>query len=141
MRCLSLAAALFALSFGAARAGELLVNVTGVATPSGDIACALYASGEYFPLNVGGAKLQRAPAKASDNSCHFSGLAPGLYAVAVSQLRAGQANVDKDFLGRPKQPWGVSRGARHALCAPTFEEASFKVAAEGVTRISVAIAP
>ena len=123
-----------------ASAGEVVVSVSGETGGPGEIACALFAKPEGFPLGLSSAALRRGPAGADGEACRFAGVAPGEYAVAVSVLAKGRDTVDKDFLGRPKQPWGVSNNVRPTLRAPTFAEAAFKVSAQGETRVAVSLA-
>jgi uncharacterized protein (DUF2141 family) len=52
---------------------------------------------------------------------------------AVLALHDENANerFDKNFLGIPKEGYGVSNGARHKLRAPRFEEALVKCDTNG----------
>lgn len=49
----------------------------------------------------------------------------GTYAIALTHDLNGNRRTDTDFLGRPTEDWGVSRGARPLLRAPRFDEAAF----------------
>jgi uncharacterized protein (DUF2141 family) len=138
--CFALGLLAFSITSRSAKAGDVVVTISGVNVATGEIACALFSDGEGFPLGISSATLQRAPTRIGGEACRFHDLKPGAYALAVSQLAAGQTNVERDLLDRPKQPWGVSNNVRPALRAPTFEEAEFRVEAQGETRISVQLA-
>ena len=139
LRRFALCAALALGAATAARSAELVVAVSGAQAQAGDIACALFSGASGFPLSSQGAKLQRAPYQSGRNVCRYTGLKPGVYAVAAVQLPPGRNEVERDLLGRPKDRWGVSNNVRHAMSAPKFEESAFTVAGEGATQISVAL--
>ena len=135
---LCLSAALLVASLAPAGAAEVQVKVAGGAGAPGEVSCALYSGAEGFPFDASVARLARAT---EGDVCHFAGIPAGSYAVAVAKLPPGLKGVERDLLGRPKQPWGVSNHVRPMLRAPTFAEAAFAVGAEGVARVSVDIAP
>ena len=124
-------------SFRAAVASDVVVAVTGLDGETGEIACALFSNADGFPLEFAHAQLRRGPTRLSGEACRFSGLKPGPYAVAVARLARGQPTVDTDFLGRPREPWGVSDNIRPALRAPHFDEAAFAVPASGEVKLEV----
>ena len=124
---------------GPAGAGEVVVSVSG-GTGAGFIGCALFARASGFPLNGSAAEARQRGSARSGAVCRFKSLAAGTYAVAVANLSGNQDHVELDFLGRPKQPWGVSNNIRPALRAPLFSEAAIRVAAEGETRVSIRLA-
>ncbi|HUM12246.1 MAG TPA: DUF2141 domain-containing protein [Myxococcaceae bacterium] len=111
-----------------ARAAELVVKVTGVASDAGEIGCALYAGPEGFPLDRARAVAgQWQPAKQGVVECRFPGLKRGVYAVAVSHDLNGNRRTDTNFLGMPTEDWGVSNNVRPSLRPPTFDEAQVGV--------------
>lgn len=122
-----------------ASAGEIVVSVSG-ASGSGYVGCSLFTSASGFPLNGSAAAARQRGSGHSGEACRFKSLAAGTYAVAVANLPNGKDKVDLDFLGRPKQPWGVSNNARPSLRAPSFSEAAIRVSGEGETRISIQLA-
>lgn len=58
-----------------------------------------------------------------DLTCVFERLTHGTYAVAVAHDLNGNRKTDRNFLGMPKEAWGVSNNARPSLRAPRFQEA------------------
>ena len=71
-------------------------------------------------------------------TARFEQLAPGPYAVTVFHDQNDNRRFDKNWVGVPREPWGVSNNARPRLRAPTFEEARIELAAgEQLVRISV----
>ncbi|MBJ6145678.1 DUF2141 domain-containing protein [Hymenobacter sp. BT559] len=58
-------------------------------------------------------------------------LAPGEWAVAVSQDLNNNDKLDKNFLGIPTEPFAFSNNVKPRLAAPKFEECKFTVAGPG----------
>jgi uncharacterized protein (DUF2141 family) len=56
----------------------------------------------------------------------------GTYAVAVYHDKNSNAFFDKNFLGLPKERFGMSNNPKFTTKSPKFEEAIFNVPAEGV---------
>lgn len=58
-------------------------------------------------------------------------LAPGEWAVALSQDLNNNDKLDKNFLGIPTEPFAFSNNVKPRLAAPRFEECKFTVAGPG----------
>jgi len=58
-------------------------------------------------------------------------LAPGEWAVAVSQDLNNNDKLDKNFLGIPTEPFAFSNNVKPRLAAPRFEECKFTVTGPG----------
>jgi uncharacterized protein (DUF2141 family) len=121
---------LLCLSTATWAAPDLVVRVSGIRSPLGQIGCALFADGSGFPMDSARAQQQWIPAQADGVTCRFGGVAPGRYAVSVVHDLNGNRRVDTNFLGMPTEQWGVSNNARPTLRAPRFDEAAFTVPAE-----------
>jgi len=52
-------------------------------------------------------------------------LPPGRYAIAVYQDLDGNDEMEKNFLGIPQEPVGLSRDAIKGMSRPKFEDAAF----------------
>ena len=57
----------------------------------------------------------------------FDQLEPGTYAIAVYHNRNANHHFDKNWLGMPKEAWGVSNNVRPRLRAPRLDEAMLDV--------------
>lgn len=110
-------------------AAGLVIRVTGMSAPLGEVGCALYASADGFPMDRATARAQWLPADAGGVTCRFPDVPEGTYAVSIVHDRNGNKRVDRNFVGMPTEQWGVSNNARPRMRAPTFEEAQFRVAA------------
>ena len=58
-------------------------------------------------------------------------LAPGEWAVAISQDLNNNDKLDKNFLGIPTEPFAFSNNVKPRLSAPKFEECKFTVTGPG----------
>lgn len=128
----SSASALLVPAWAETPRSEITVQVTGVAGDAGEIGCALYPSGSRFPMEGGSVQQIWMRASAAGVTCHFKQVPEGTWAVSVAHDLNGNHQVDKNFLGIPTEPWGVSNNARPSLRAPRFEEAAFQVAGQPV---------
>jgi uncharacterized protein (DUF2141 family) len=120
--------------------GDITVILSGAQVMKGEAACRLYNSGRNFPFGKGTAGEVRTRRAADGTACIFRGLEPGNYALVVALLPEGQADITRDLLGRPRQPWGVSNNIRHALRAPRFDEAAFTLETGKNLRLGIALA-
>jgi uncharacterized protein (DUF2141 family) len=127
------------LSCGLAQAETLEVLVRVASPTSGQIGCTLYGSEAGFPMDASKGRAQQWHPAAAEVICRFEGLPPGTYAVATSHDLNGNKIVDTNFVGMPKEAWGVSRNARPTLRAPKFTEAAFRVDAGDTTRITIEV--
>lgn len=118
-------------------AADLEVSIKNIGTSEGEIGIALFSSAEGFPMNDGKAVIVWLPAKTQGLVYSFEGIAPGTYAVSVAQDFNGNRKTDTNWVGIPKEPWGVSNNVRPNLRAPKFEEAAVSVTAAGPNRITI----
>jgi uncharacterized protein (DUF2141 family) len=108
-------------------AADVVVKVSGVNSSQGQIGCSIFEKSPAFPMDGSKAKQQWVAADAAGVMCKFAGIAAGTYAVSVGHDLNGNKRVDTNFLGIPKEGWGVSNNVVPTLRPPTFEEAQFTV--------------
>ena len=65
-------------------------------------------------------------------------LAPGEWAVALTQDTNDNKKFDKNFLGIPTEPYAFSNNIRPRMSAPTFQECKFMVSGPGKV-VSIAL--
>ena len=111
-------------------AAELVVRITGLSEPLGQVGCSLFAGPAGFPMDTSGARQVWQAADAKGVICRYSDVPEGSYAVSIGHDLNGNKRVDTNFVGLPTEQWGVSNNARPSLRAPRFDEAMFKVTAE-----------
>lgn len=104
---------------------DLEVEITGVSNHNGNVRLALYSDADaaLFPDQLPPLK-QFAPAAGQPVIFHFSKLAPGRYAALAFQDENSNDILDRNFLGIPKEHWGVT-GKRPLASNPRFAESVF----------------
>ena len=122
--------ALLVTAGSASSAAEVVVRVSGLSEPLGQVGCSLFAGTTGFPMDNTSARNLWLPAEAKGVTCRFNDVPEGTYAVSIGHDLNGNKRVDTNFIGLPTEQWGVSNNARPTLRAPRFDEASFKVAAD-----------
>ncbi|WP_341705669.1 DUF2141 domain-containing protein [Ferrovibrio sp.] len=129
--CSALAVAVLAAAAGPARAGDLLVEMTGMEGDEGIATAVLYDSADGFgkPFFA----IARVQTKPRDGMARFmiGGLPPGRYAVVGFHDIDRDEHIKRDDRGRPQEPYGFSRDARGAGGPPAFEDAAVTVGGAG----------
>ena len=121
-------------------AGTLTVDVT-TADDRGVVRCALFDSKKGFPEDVQKARARvEAPIAGGKAACAFPDLPAGDYGVAVLHDRNGDDELDRGFLGIPKEPLGFSNGAKIRFRAPSWKDARFALTGTDAT-IRIATEP
>ena len=140
----TIAAAASLAAFGIAPAhagtGDLTVLVSGASDNSGEVGCALYSGVDGFPMDTSKARQMWQAPQEGGARCHFQGLAPGTYAIAISYDVNGNRQTDTNSFGIPVEAWGVSNNARPTPRPPRFDEAAFDVADGAETELRIEIA-
>ncbi len=104
---------------------ELTVHVTEVKHQDGKVLIGVYNKSDGFPKELEKALLtaKTAPGKPKHT---FRGLSHGNYAVVVIHDRNNNGKLDRNLLGMPKEPVGLSNYSVIGISnPPTFKTASF----------------
>ena len=121
------------------QSSSLTVNITDVKHDDGSAGGALGNGPEGFPEEIEHAiRIAYVPVVAGVAAALFEDLTPGRYAVTVYNDRNGNETFDKNWIGMPRESWGVSNNARPRLRAPGYGEAAFDLDA-GVHRLEIAL--
>ena len=123
-------ASLVTIAASTSSATEVVVRITGLSEPMGQVGCSLFAGPAGFPKDSSGARQLWQAADAKGVTCRFSEVPEGTYAVSIGHDLNGNKRVDANFIGLPTEQWGVSNNARPNMRAPRFDEAMFKVTAD-----------
>ncbi len=113
--------------FAQAECPAINVKIQNISNNTGVIACAIFESGEGFPGKFlkFASKIMITQISGTDASFEFSDILPGKYAIAVIHDENYNGELDKNFLGIPKEGYGFSSGAEVTLSAPSFSDAEF----------------
>ena len=116
----------------------LTVRVVDLRNRKGQVRLGVFDRARGFPTERNGALLwQSAPA--GGENCSFAvELPPGRYAVVVLHDENGNKKVDRNFVGVPKEGYGVTNNPKPAMRAATYREAAFDLPPEGAeVRVSI----
>ena len=124
--------AIFVASVGGVRAQQavpsnsLKVVVVGLHSNDGEVDCALFGSADGFPGDSSKAgKTTKGKIENGKAVCTFAGVAPGDYGVSVFHDENGNGNLDRNFMGMPKEGVGASNDAAGHFGPPKFDDARF----------------
>lgn len=110
---------------------KVMVVVTALASTHSVVRLNFYNASETF-LKHGQQALRLEVRPAGKNALSFPvDLAPGEWAVALTQDVNDNDKLDKNFLGIPTEPYAFSNNVRPRLAAPKFEECKFMVSGPG----------
>jgi len=108
----------------AASAATVEVRVSGVAAGKGKVNVAL-CDKERFLKQCGYSG--SAPAKAAETVVTLKDIPAGNWAVLAYQDENENNELDRNFIGIPKESYGFSRDARGKFGPPGFEDAAIEV--------------
>jgi uncharacterized protein (DUF2141 family) len=77
------------------------------------------------------------PAQKGTQTLKVPGLPPGKYAVALIHDLNKNHKLDKNFIGVPKEQWGMSNNPHATIKAPPVEKAMFSVEKDTEIRIKL----
>jgi uncharacterized protein (DUF2141 family) len=132
----------FAQNVNATSATTLTVVVDGINNQNGEICMGVYSSSKGFPFDTNRVIKSACVEPTGSTVTHvFSGLQPGNYAVAIVDDQNGDRKLNKDFLGIPKEGFGVSQNPTVSIFtgAPSFQDAIFFLAPNQNTTINISM--
>ncbi len=113
------------LAIAAANPGDLQLDITGLTTETGAVMCTLYDSDENWLKDPGYVATVSVSPTNGGATCVFSAVPAGIYAISFMHDENGNGDMDSNFIGLPKEPWGMSRDAPARFGPPSFTAASF----------------
>lgn len=114
----------------------LVVKVEDVRSEEGNISIAIYREENDFMSDDDFVQAVRVPAKSPVTEKEFQ-LPPGRYAVAIYHDENDSKEMEKNWLGIPKEPVGLSRDAIKGMSRPKFEDAAFDLTGRKVVSIDL----
>ncbi len=111
--------------------GQIIVDVKNLKNQKGTVRALLYRSSQGFPDDLEQAfKMGEASATVGQVTIRFADLPYGTYAVTLLHDENDNGEMDKNFLGIPKEGYGFSNNARGLMGPPDFEETAFELNSE-----------
>lgn len=106
----------------------VVVQINGIKAQDGQVLLSLFNSADGFPTQPEKAfRWGRAKVNSSSIIISFNGLPPGKYAIAAVHDENSNEVMDRNWLGLPAEPYGVSNNVSGTFSPPTFDEAKFIV--------------
>ena len=117
----------------------LQVRVEGFENADGAAGIAVWTQARGFPEDIEHAVATTyATIRDGVATARFDQLEPGPHAITVYHDRNANQRFDKNWLGMPKEAWGVSNNVRPRLRAPRFNEAMLDVST-GETLVEIRV--
>jgi uncharacterized protein (DUF2141 family) len=121
-----------------APAANLSVSVIDLRNAKGHVRLGVFDRAKGFPREREAARLWKTMPADSREKTFAIELPPGQFAVVVLHDENGNKKLDENFLGVPKEGYGVSNNPKPRFRAATFSEAVFELDDSGaVLTISI----
>lgn len=107
--------------------GSIKVTVTDVSNKNGEVMVALFSSSKGFPYETSHA-IQKQKGRAVNGSVAvtFTSIPEGAYAIALFHDTNGDGKLNTNFMGIPKEGYGVSNNSYNTFSAPDYTSSSFQ---------------
>ncbi len=106
---------------------EIEIRIEGLRSARGMVRlCLTRDSRHYLDCEQDPAAYRLSAAATRDMTLHFSGVAPGGYALLVLHDENGNGRIDK-FLGIPKEGVGFSRNPKLVMGPPAFDKIRIEI--------------
>lgn len=106
---------------------SITIKVLGIEDAKGNMSLALYDKAEDFPGKENYVANDVVPVNTTSFEYVFYSIANGVYAVAIIHDLDKNGELNKNWIGMPKEPFGFSNDAKGRMGPPDFEDASFEV--------------
>ncbi|MFM7078204.1 MAG: DUF2141 domain-containing protein [Bacteroidota bacterium] len=111
---------------GTSSNANIRVVVKGIKPVKGNVGLLIFNSKQGFPSDERKALKQSIiPVTGSTMEYVFEGLVPGKYAVAIIHDENANRKLDTNFMGIPREGYGVSNNIVNMFGPPGFDESSF----------------
>jgi len=107
-----------------ALAGPLVVEAVDLPSDDGHVICTLYDRAEAW-LEAGHVATTTAKPEGRRARCDFGERSPGTYAVTFLHDLDDDGDMATNWLGLPREPWGMTRDPSVRFGPPAFAAAAF----------------
>lgn len=127
----------FLISFSL-KAQQLDLSISAIKKQKGEILIAVFNKADGFPFDTQKAYqlLKGTPVDGKLN-LQVSSLPKGRYAIALFHDANGDGTLNVNFMGIPKEGYGVSNNAYNTFSAPKYNDASFDYNQSSVLKITM----
>jgi uncharacterized protein (DUF2141 family) len=136
-KCILILASLFLSTQSFAQTGKVILQIDNIQTKKGgELAAAAFNSRNF--LKTGKELWTVSKDVASGKMVFvFENLSPGEYAFVAYQDIDRNKKMKTNFIGYPKEPWGISNNPRILFGPPSFEESKVRVNASQTTSVYI----
>ncbi len=118
----------FGFGWAQGQTGTIVVTVSPLENTRGLLRVSLFKTAEGFPNDYRRAvRTVTQPADTVYVKIELTGLPASRYAISVLHDKNSNGQLDSNWLGMPKEPWGVSNNIRRTLGPPRFKDTSFSL--------------
>lgn len=114
---------------------SVTIRISGIEETQGNMSIALYDQAEGFPGKKGFVAAADVAVEAEIFQYTFNDLSYGTYAIAVYHDIDKNGELNSNWIGMPKEPYGFSNNAKGKMGPPDFEDASFEVIGDMILEI------
>jgi uncharacterized protein (DUF2141 family) len=120
-----------------AQMASLKVEITNVHPLEGKVMLALFNSKEtYFDIDEMYAGFE-IPADSSVVTCTFQDLPPGIYAITIYHDEDSNGEMNRSWLGMPKEGYAFSNNFKSAIKPASFSDAAFQLEKDTILEIKM----
>ena len=117
---------------------NIQVQIDGIQFEQGDIYLVIYDNAAAFDAQADWCYEQTLSVSSTGSiDLDIPGRAAGNYSIAIYHDVNGNGEMDKNFLGIPKEPYGFSQNPRAKWKAPTFEETAISLPSNSTISIEL----
>lgn len=124
-------------NFALAQTSNLSIKVKGIEEVKGDMCIALYANEEDYKDSKNQVFGECIPVKLADFEYVIKDLPQGIYMVSLFHDIDSNEELNTNWIGMPKEPFGFSNDAKGKMGPPKFEDASFELKDDMETTINL----
>ena len=126
------------LSFTQTNTCTLTVVVEGMSSSTGNLGILVFNSNKGWPEDRTVAFRDIAiPAEPGSQTVKIPDLPAGRYAISLVHDENKNHKVDKNWIGQPKEQWGMSNSLHATLKAPSIEKAWFDLPSDKEIHITI----
>lgn len=107
---------------------DLTIKIVGLETDEGNLIVALINNAEAFDSNSSAVRDESVAVTRGEGLANLRAVPYGTYAIKVFHDENSNGELDTNFVGFPKEPFGFSMDAMGKFGPPTFEQAKFEIA-------------
>ena len=116
---------------------DLTVNFQSVRNTGGQLYYSLYNTEDSYNKEQDEALSGQIPAQEGTDTLVLHHVKPGFYALTTFHDENGNGKLDRNFLGQPKEQFGISNITRTLWSKPKWDEVKFEVKAGEMNELSV----